>query len=165
MKYASESGGMSTSVHDWKPTAPDNFTRLLHQYSTQCSDEHGHEGLTTTAMKLDQTSTATIFYMPKGGKAPDVVRSPVLMSVAMSDGKVICFESLKYGNAADWGRVSGNNVATINGELKGSISTQTTMVNNLAKIVNELSAKVDKYLSQHVKLTNEVTNFVGTKQR
>lgn len=97
MKYASESGGMSTSVHDWKPCAADRFAKLMHEYTTKCSDEFGHEGLTMTAMKLDHISTATIYYMPKNGKAPDAIRSPVLMTVSMLDGKIVCFESLKYG--------------------------------------------------------------------
>jgi hypothetical protein len=97
MKYASESGGMSTSVHDWKPCPPDRFAKLIHQYTTECGDEHGHGALTMTAMKLDRVSTATIFYMPKKGKRPDAVSSPVLMTVSMIDGKVITFESLKYG--------------------------------------------------------------------
>jgi hypothetical protein len=97
MKYASERGGMSTSVHDWKPCPPDRFAKLMHQYTTQYGDEHGHGALTMTAMKLDRISTSTIFYYPQNGKIGGNVRSPVLMTVSMIDGKIITFESLKYG--------------------------------------------------------------------
>ena len=99
MKYASERGGMATSVHDWKPCPPDQFAKLLHLYTITCGCQHGHEGLFPTAMKLDRVTTATIWYMPKSGQKETShgVSSPVLMTVQMSDGKVICFESLKYG--------------------------------------------------------------------
>jgi hypothetical protein len=97
MKYAEERGGMATSVHDWKPCPPDRFAKLMHQYTTQYGDEWGHGALTMTAMKLDRISTCTIFYYPQNGDIGKNVRSPVLMTVSMIDGKVITFESLKYG--------------------------------------------------------------------
>jgi hypothetical protein len=97
MKYAEERGGMATSVHDWKPCPPDRFAKLMHQYTTQYGDEWGHGALTMTAMKLDRISTCTIFYYPQNGILERKTRSPVLMTVSMIDGKVITFESLKYG--------------------------------------------------------------------
>ena len=97
MKYAEERGGMATSVHDWKPCPPDRFAKLMHQYTTQYGDEWGHGALTMTAMKLDRISTCTIFYYPQNGVLERKTRSPVLMTVSMIDGKVITFESLKYG--------------------------------------------------------------------
>ena len=96
MKNADQAG-MYGMVHEWKPVPPDAFVKLLHLYITSCCDQHGHDGLRPDAVKLDRETTATVYYMPKSRKAPDAVWSPVLMTIRMSDGKIICFESLKHG--------------------------------------------------------------------
>lgn len=96
MKYASEAM-LNTSVADWKPATPERFIKLLHTYEVECCDEHGHEALTQTAFKQDHETTGVIFYMPKRGKRPDAVSSPVLLTIRFSNGKVMCFESTKYG--------------------------------------------------------------------
>lgn len=104
MKYLSEVPGVSTSVHDWKPVTPKDFLDALHRYATVCSADHsgdhgneGMAGLSPWAFKLDRKTTATVWYMPKRGKAPDVVSSPCLLTIAREDGSVICFESLNHG--------------------------------------------------------------------
>ena len=99
MKYASDKGGMLTSVHDWKPLPTDQFAPLLHLFCHACCDPHGHEGLHMTSVMLDREACATIYYAPKQGWAPDGVRSPVLMTVSMSNGKVICFEHMRHSAA------------------------------------------------------------------
>lgn len=101
MKYASELPGRSTCVADWKPVTPEQFADLTHLYCTVCAEDgtsrDGHDGLHPFAMKLDRMSTAVIYYMPSSGQAPDAISSPVLMTVLRSDGKTMCFKSLKYG--------------------------------------------------------------------
>ncbi|MGE0751855.1 MAG: hypothetical protein AB7F39_06660 [Variibacter sp.] len=96
MKYASECLGRSTSVHEWKPIAFDRFSKAIHHLATTCSDDDGTDGVHPFAMKLDRASTATIWYMPKKGKAPDAISTPVLLTVQGADGRLICFESLSH---------------------------------------------------------------------
>jgi len=103
MKYASEMPGRSTSVHEWKPITPERFARAIHHLAITCgadrSGDWGNEGMGgfyPQAMKLDRTATATIYYAPKKGKAPDAVSTPVLLTVQGADGKLICFESLTH---------------------------------------------------------------------
>lgn len=95
--------GMIASIHEWKPIQHDNFVKALHAYNVLCCDEHGHEALSTTCVRLDRETTATFYYMPKSGKRPDAVSSPVLLTMHTSNGGVerfLCFESLKYGLSA-----------------------------------------------------------------
>lgn len=96
MRYASEAH-LNTSVADWKPAPPERFVRLLHTYEVECCDEHGHEALTQTAFKHDHETTGVIYYMPKSGKRPDIVSSPVLLTIRFASGKVMCFESTNFG--------------------------------------------------------------------
>lgn len=103
MKYASEMGGRSTSVHEWKPITPERFSRAIHALATECGADQNYDfgnegmgGFYPQAMKLDRETTATIYYMPKHGKAPDSVSSPVLLTILGPEGKCICFENLKY---------------------------------------------------------------------
>lgn len=172
MKYASErGGGMATSVHDWKPCPADRFSKLLHQYTTSYGCEWGHGGLTMTAMKLDQTSTCTIFYYPKDGKPDTSVRSPVLMTVEMQDGKIVCFESLKYGfvkptiivtqNGMKVYDDRGNNRASIgisgNGDMRidGTLSVNNIAAENTASDRDTISLqKVADVKHQIVKTDN-----------
>jgi hypothetical protein len=94
MKYASECLGRSTSVHEWRPIPFERFAKAAHHLATICGSDDGEDGFHPFAMKLDRSSTATIYYMPKKGKAPDAISSPVLLTVQGADGKLICFESL-----------------------------------------------------------------------
>ena len=105
MKYLSEgSNAALTSVADWKPINHERFVELLSLYATVCSaDEpgsHGNEGMGgiwPSAYRHAKDTTATIWYMPKSGKAGTTnVSSPVLLTLA-GPSKTICFEHLAYG--------------------------------------------------------------------
>lgn len=87
-----------TSVHEWKPVAPERFAQLLHKYKTMDDnlDDYGNGLMLSKASKLDRDTTAVIHYSAKypGGS----VFSPVLMTIEYSSkGKVICFASLMHG--------------------------------------------------------------------
>jgi hypothetical protein len=89
--------GHGTSVHSWKPCPPDAFAKLVHRYATECASEHGNFGLSTKSMRLDRHATASIYYRPKSGRADahrGGVSTPVLMTVQMDDGRVVCFERI-----------------------------------------------------------------------
>lgn len=87
-----------TSVHQWRPIAPDRFVQMLHAY--QCEDraldEFNHGKMTSKGLNLDATAEAQIFYIPKEVGSP--VSSPVLMTMRDGEtGKVTCFASTRYG--------------------------------------------------------------------
>lgn len=105
MKYLSEGSNYAlTSVADWKPISHERFVELLSLYATVCSadgpGDHGNEGMggVYPASYLHaRDTTATIWYMPKNGKAGTTnVSSPVLLLLA-GPAKVICFEHMTNG--------------------------------------------------------------------
>ena len=95
MQYASELS-LSTSVHQWKPCTPEQFTAGLHRASVDVCDEGGRGGVHHQTAKLDRETIATVWYMPKDrGHA---ISTPILMSMTVGSGKPVLFVSIEYGS-------------------------------------------------------------------
>jgi len=94
MKDASEAG-LNMSVADWKPCTREEFDRLLHHYATTGGDEHGNDGITPKAYRLDKHAKAVVWTLWRTERS---IGSPVLMTMTHADSHApLTFVSLRYG--------------------------------------------------------------------